>query len=80
MNNKKEFLNKYLKNICDVKACLEELEKLNQEREEIIKQATSQNPPSNILELMKESEEKFEALLTLSKELKIQSKKINEEI
>ena len=78
--NKKEFLNKYLKNICDVNSCLEELEKLNAERDEIIKLASSENPPKNILEMMKESEEKFEALLILSKELKDQSKKINEEI
>ena len=37
-------------------------------------------PSKNILEMMKESEEKFEALLKLSRELKLQSKKLNEEI
>ena len=80
MRDKNKFLNDYLQNINDVTACVEELNKLNLEREEIIKLAKSKNPPQNILERMQESEAKFEALLAHSNELKLKSKKLNEEI
>lgn len=77
---KKELQEKWIKNVIETNACIEELNKLNAEKENLLKLANSENPPENILELLKNSEESFEKLLETSEKIKQNAKEIKEQI
>ena len=77
---KKELQEKWTKNVIETNACIEALNKLNAEKEELIKLAESENPPKNILELLKQSEKQFALLVKQSENIKKQAKEIKEQI
>ena len=79
MNNTNKNINNWIATLNSTTLCLEELEKLNQEKQELIKLATSPNPPANILDLLEESKQKFIALEKHTKELSENMKTINKE-
>lgn len=67
----------YLEENIKLEACVKYLEELEAEKAEILKLANSKNPPSNILEIMKKNEEKYENLLKASEKLKEEVKKLS---
>lgn len=79
-NVRKELQNEWIKNVIATNTCIDELNKLNSEKEELLKLAESENPPENILELLKKSEESFEKLLKTSEKIKQNAKIIKEKI
>lgn len=63
----------WVKNQINIHNCLSELEDLNKEKEELLQLSLLENPPEDLLERMKESEQKFQSLLERSKTLKEQA-------
>ena len=72
-------INEWIKTLNTTTLCLEELEKLNTEKQELIKLATSKNPPANIIDLLEESKQKFVALEKHTKELSENMRTIKKE-
>ena len=66
----------WLKNQINIHNCLDELENLNKEKEELLQLSLLKNQPEDLMERMKISEQKFELLLEKSKALKNQAHEI----
>ena len=59
---------------------VELFEKLHKEKEEILKLATSKNPPDDIIERINKNEAEFKDLLKVSEQLKQEIRKHSTEI
>ena len=69
-------INEWIKTLNTTTLCLEELEKLNFEKQELIALATSKNPPENIIEMLEESKQKFILLEQRTKQLSMDMQNI----
>ena len=79
-NVKEELQNEWLKNVIETNNCIEELNKLNEEKQELLNLANSENPPADIIEKLNASQIKFEKLLKKSEEIKAKAKEIKAKI
>ena len=70
MANKKDIKKDYMTDNLRLRESVETFERLRQEKEEILKLATSKNPPANIIERMEKNKAEFKELLKISEQLK----------
>lgn len=70
MDNKQKSLNNYIEANLSLKACVDKLDELRKEKQEILALVATENPPSDILDRMKNNEREFEKLLKISEKLK----------
>ncbi len=76
---KEQLLNEWLKLNVELNACIEKLNSLKQEREEILN-ATLKEPTSELLDKMMESEQNFVKIHVQSEALKEKSIKLQKEL
>lgn len=74
---KKEVVNEWIKITAEINNCLDELKKLNEEKSKLL-EIVETNPTEEILNQLKQSEEKFESLVEVSEEIKLKAKKLKE--
>ena len=79
MNLHNKDINEWIKTLNSTTVCLEELEKLNEEKKKLIKLATSKNPPENIIELLEQSRQKFILLEERTKQLSLDMRNIKQD-
>lgn len=79
MANNKQTKEYIIDNI-KLRESVETFERLHKEKEEILKLASSQNPPADILDRMNKNEQEFKELLRFSEQLKQEIRKHSAEI
>lgn len=77
-NNK--YVADYMVDNFKLRDAVELFERLRKEKEEILKLATLENPPADILDRMNKNEQEFKELLKFSKQLKQEIHKHSAEI
>ena len=70
MANKKDIKKDYMIDNLKLRDSVESFERLRKEKEEILKLASSKNPPEDILDRMNKNEQEFKQLLKQSEQLK----------
>ena len=70
MANKKDIKKDYMIDNLKLRDSVEAFERLRKEKEEILKLASSKNPPDDILDRMNKNEQEFKQLLKQSEQLK----------
>lgn len=80
MKDKKEIKKDYMIDNFKLREAVETFERLRKEKEEILKLASSQNPPEDILDRMNKNEQEFKELLKFSEQLKQEIRKHSTEI
>lgn len=70
MANKKDIKKDYMIDNLKLRDGVEAFERLRKEKEEILKLASSKNPPEDILDRMYKNEQEFKQLLKQSEQLK----------
>ena len=70
MANKKDIKKDYMIDNLKLRDSVEAFERLRKEKEEILKLASSKNPPEDILDRMNKNEQEFKQLLKQSEQLK----------
>ena len=80
MANKKDIKKDYIIDNLKLRDSVEAFERLGKEKEEILKLASSKNPPEDILDRMNKNEQEFKQLLKQSEQLKQEILKHSTEI
>ena len=80
MANKKDIKKDYMIDNFKLRDSVEAFERLRKEKEEILKLASSTNPPENLLDRMNKNEHEFKQLLKQSEQLKQEILKHSTEI
>ena len=80
MANKKDIKKDYMIDNFKLRDSVEAFERLRKEKEEILKRASSKNPPDDILDRMNKNEYEFKELLKFSEQLKQEIRKHSTEI
>mgnify|MGYP003312885849 CR=1 FL=1 len=80
MANKKDIKKDYMIDNFKLREAVETFERLRKEKEEILKLASSKNPPENLLDRMNKNEQEFKQLLKQSEQLKQETLKHSTEI
>ena len=80
MANKKDIKKDYMIDNLKLRDSVEAFERLRKEKEEILKLASSENPPDDILDRMNKNEQEFKQLLKQSEQLKQEILKHSTEI